>query len=628
MKNSYEIFNLRKNELCELAQKQLEISVALDGDAPLSQETLTGVQKASGIIERLKNEKFSVLVMGCFSSGKSTFLNALLGERILPSSSLPCTGVLTFIGYANEVDKKIILYPKPGMGENGSDAPFEVANGDLKKILSDSVRIPKGCNKEEAVETSRYEKLQLLYPLNLCKDGVEIIDSVGLNDPAARDAITLEFAQRADAIVYCMPSIAANNMKDRSTVALLDGIGFKDSIFFVLTYFDKLQENAEDDGEDIKELVRSISSGLSERTGLKSEGVKFVNSKGALNGIPDAKNGLDDVAESLERFLVSQKGQTRLKTNFLSLKSVNDDVCRRIPAKIKMLEEDVKGIEEKMKKAEIPLKNREKECEGILEQIEIDGKDIGEKVARKMEEALSTLFKDLSEDIDSHEFKSSDLEERVKELQDAVRDALEERVIECQKDLQKEIEQDLNRLKRRISKKGEEFSGKITELENDIGLSDSHIGALAEKSEVGLIESFGLGAGGGFLGGVLGLSFPFAIPVFGAAYWLLRCFKKKQATEELKEAMKKELEKLFSEKKQDLIDEVVSGYSSEIGKIKNHVEKDLRSKIESIRRDLESALASHSQNKASRDTEIDKLENLEKSAQEIKQVLAVFAGKI
>ena len=65
MKNSYEIFNLRKNELCELAQKQLEISSVLDGDISESSETLTGTQKVSGIIERLKNEKFSVLVMGC-----------------------------------------------------------------------------------------------------------------------------------------------------------------------------------------------------------------------------------------------------------------------------------------------------------------------------------------------------------------------------------------------------------------------------------------------------------------------------------------------------------------------------------------------------------------------------------
>ena len=627
MENSYEIFNLRKNELCELAQKQLEISSVLDGDVPESSETLTGTQKVSGIIERLKNEKFSVLVMGCFSSGKSTFLNALLGEKILPSSSLPCTGVLTFIGYANDSNKKIILYPKPGMGKNGSDEPFEVADGDLKRILSDSVRIPKGSNKEEATETSRYKKLQLLYPLSLCKDGVEIIDSVGLNDPAARDAITLGFAQKADSIVYCMPSIAANNMKDKSTVSLLDGIGFKDSIFFILTYFDKLQENAESDGEDIEALVKSISAELSSKTGLKSEGVKFVDSKGALNGEPNAKKRLDDVAKSLETFLVSQKGSKRLQMNFQSLKSVNDDACLRIPAKIKMLKSDTKSIEEQIKKTELPLKNREKECTGILEQIESDGKDIEAKVSRKIKNALDTLSRELPCFIDGVEFDSSDMKNRGTELSEAVREFVEQQMIKIQSELQEEIDPDLERLKRNIKSRYDDFSEHITELKNDVGLSSSYIDSLAGKGKVGSLEMFGIGATGGALAGIFSLGFAPAIPVIAVAWFALKHFRTKRETEKLKETMKAECEKFLTENKQ-LQSQVVAEYSSQIEKIKTMVGKELRSQIDSIRKDISSALTSHSQNKASREAEIDHLEKLAKSAQEIKQALSAFGTKI
>ncbi len=627
MENSYEIFNLRKNELYELAQKQLEISSVLDGDVPESSETLTGTQKVSGIIERLKNEKFNVLVMGCFSSGKSTFLNALLGEKILPSSSLPCTGVLTFIGYASDADKKIILYPKPGMGKNGNDAPFEVADGDLKKVLSDSVRIPKGYNKEEATETSRYEKLQLFYPLSLCKDGVEIIDSVGLNDPAARDAVTLGFAQKADSIIYCMPSIAANSMKDKSTVSLLDGIGFKDSIFFILTYFDKLQENAESDGEDIKTLVKSISADLSSKTGLKSEGVKFVDSKGALKGEPEAKKRLDDVAKSLETFLVSQKGSKRLQMNFQTLKSVNDDACLRIPAKIKMLKSDTKSIEEQIKKTELPLKNREKECTGILEQIESDGMDIEAKVFRKMKNALESLSRDIPRFIDEYEFEHSGMKDRGTELSGAVREFVEQQMIKIQSDLQEEIAPDLERLNRNIKSRYGDFSGHISELKNDIGLSSSYIDSLTGKGEVGILEMFGIGTAGGVLAGIFSLGFAPAIPVIAGAYFTIKHFRTKRETEKLKESMKAECEKFLTKNKQLQL-QVVSEYSSQIEKIKTFVGKELRSQIESIRKDISSALASHSQNKSSREAEIAHLEKLEKSAQEVKQSLSAFATKI
>ena len=627
MKNSYEIFNLRKNELCELAQKQLEISSVLDGDISESSETLTGTQKVSGIIERLKNEKFSVLVMGCFSSGKSTFLNALLGEDILPRAMSPCTGVLTFIGYANDTNKKIVLYPKPGMGKNGNDAPFEVSGGDLKKVLSDSVRLPKGCNKEEATETSRYEKLQLFYPLSLCKDGVEIIDSVGLNDPAARDAITLGFAQKADSVVYCMSSLAANNMKDRNTISLLNGIGFRDSTFFILTYFDVFQKNAENDGEDYREIMESISADLSSTTGLRSEGVKFVDSNGALKGEPEAKKRLDDIAKSLETFLVSQKGVKRLQMNFQTLKSVNDDACLRIPAKIKMLKSDARSIEEQIKKTELPLKNREKECAGILEQIESDGKDIETKVSRKMKNALDSLSRELPCFIDGIEFDSSDMKKRGEELSEKVCEFVEKRMIEIQSDLQEEIDPDLERLKHNIKSRYDDFSGHITELKNDIGLSSSYIDSLVGKGEVGILEMFGIGAAGGALAGIFSLGFAPAIPVIGCAWFALKHFRTKRETEKLKETMKAECEKFLTENKQ-LQSQVVAEYSSQIEKIKTMVGKELRSQIDSIRKDISSALASHSQNKASREAEIAHLEKLAKSAQEIRHALSAFAAKI
>lgn len=91
--------------------------------------------------------------------------------------------------------------------------------------------------------------------------------------------------------------------------------------------------------------------------------------------------------------------------------------------------------------------------------------------------------------------------------------------------------------------------------------------------------------------------------------------------------MKAECEKFLTENKQ-LQSQVVAEYSSQIEKIKTMVGKELRSQIDSIRKDISSALASHSQNKASREAEIDHLEKLAKSAQEIKQALSAFGTKI
>ena len=42
----------------------------------------------------LDADTFKVLVIGEFKRGKSTFINALLGEEVLPSFSIPCTAVI------------------------------------------------------------------------------------------------------------------------------------------------------------------------------------------------------------------------------------------------------------------------------------------------------------------------------------------------------------------------------------------------------------------------------------------------------------------------------------------------------------------------------------------------------
>ena len=55
-------------------------------------KTLTLILVEAGIV-------FSVVVLGEFNHGKSTFINALLGESVLPVGITPTTAVLTHIAH-------------------------------------------------------------------------------------------------------------------------------------------------------------------------------------------------------------------------------------------------------------------------------------------------------------------------------------------------------------------------------------------------------------------------------------------------------------------------------------------------------------------------------------------------
>ncbi|MEN3188493.1 MAG: dynamin family protein [Atribacterota bacterium] len=50
-----------------------------------------------GLKERLLNERFHLVVLGQFKREKSTFINALLGEEVLPTAILPLTAIPTFL---------------------------------------------------------------------------------------------------------------------------------------------------------------------------------------------------------------------------------------------------------------------------------------------------------------------------------------------------------------------------------------------------------------------------------------------------------------------------------------------------------------------------------------------------
>lgn len=148
---------------------------------------------------------FRVVVMGTFTSGKSTLINALLGSRILPESALPSTAILTFIQFGCDTDDVEIHY-RDIVNEDGN-----VTKGAVEHI-----------SKEKFMQTYHYdiadtEKLsqmggiprfkKVAYSIVRCslplvQDGVSIVDTPGLEDKDVATELALDIAAKAQAIIY------------------------------------------------------------------------------------------------------------------------------------------------------------------------------------------------------------------------------------------------------------------------------------------------------------------------------------------------------------------------------------------------------------------------------------------
>ena len=128
--------------------------------------------------ENLKNGVFRLLVLGDLKRGKSTLLNALLGDKLLPSDVNPCTAILTILRYGTE--KQVTLFFK-------NDRPPQKL--DIKTFAREYTIDPDEAKTLAARNQLAFPEVDyaaIEYPLPLLKKGIEIIDTPGLNDTEAR----------------------------------------------------------------------------------------------------------------------------------------------------------------------------------------------------------------------------------------------------------------------------------------------------------------------------------------------------------------------------------------------------------------------------------------------------------
>lgn len=318
---------------------------------------------------QLGDDILRVLVMGKFSSGKSTFLNALMGKKLLPAKPTPTTAVIGEICYGTTPEA--ILYPKDGRGSN---KPLRISTEDLPQyIVIDHTEVKD--DKKKA--PNPYKKLVIKYPLEVCKHGIMFVDSPGLDDPTCHDTITQEYLPKADAIVYCMNVQQAFAAGDKAEIEKLLAMGYK-SIIFVLTYYDVLLYNDDMNGTDeASKTCRHYIEKLCKYTDLGEDGIFFVGSLPALNA---KLNGNDSLLKRsnflplekrLEEILFNEKGRMKLIKAIYSTRKANRKTSNHLEDLINLANQDSQTLVASLTSAEQDLNQAHAKAAEILNQFAI-----------------------------------------------------------------------------------------------------------------------------------------------------------------------------------------------------------------------------------------------------------------
>ncbi|MBW4550186.1 MAG: dynamin family protein [Aphanocapsa sp. GSE-SYN-MK-11-07L] len=209
------------------------------------------IEDAKRTGEYLQQGVFRLLVLGDMKRGKSTVLNALLGENLLPSDVNPCTALLTILKYGSE--KTVTVH------FNNGTAPEQIDFSTFRQRYTIDPQEAKQLEQRQQLAFPNVSHAVVEYPLPLLEKGVEIVDSPGLNDTEARNELSLGYIHQCHAVLFVLRASQPCTLSERR---YLDNY-IKDrnlTVFFLINAWDQVRESLidPDDSDELAEAEAKL----------------------------------------------------------------------------------------------------------------------------------------------------------------------------------------------------------------------------------------------------------------------------------------------------------------------------------------------------------------------------------
>ena len=296
---------------------------------------------AISICNYLENPIFRIAVFGPFNYGKSTLLNAMLGQRTLPIDLIPTTGAAIHVRYGKELHTRITLTDGTEFSESGTDVLKQFA------ILDDQRRM-----------RGDVASVDVCFPHPFLQTGVELLDLPGTNDREAQDALVRDQLLTADLVVQVLDARKLMTLGERENLRdwLLDR-GIK-TVVFVANFLNLLEP------EDQKQVYNRL---LFVAESFRSELPNNVSNLYRVDALPalrarlkgDASaaqsTGLAMFESALQTIVAVQ--QEKLAVRFPRVQAIASQINTSLQAKIQAISTELEATENKRKaKSEIKQK--------------------------------------------------------------------------------------------------------------------------------------------------------------------------------------------------------------------------------------------------------------------------------
>lgn len=326
--------------------------------------------------EKLQRERLNIVVLGLFKRGKSSLINALLGQELLPVSVTPLTAVITLLEFI--------------AGESYAEVEFRDGTRQREKIENLARYISEEenpANKKEVFVARVYDHCQLLKLVSL-------VDTPGLGSAFEHNtATTLQFVPKTDAAIFVL---SADMPVSRPEIDFLNDLkGKVPRILFVMNKIDLLNE------ADRKKMVVHNTGVISGVLGkeLSENELLLVSSRQVGTDFPNS--GIQALRQYIEGIAANEKDVLLKKSAVKQYGWLHMQLQMLVQLKLDTLRMPLEELEQKQAKLNnsiLLMQQQKAEFESIINgKVHLLQEQIHSMVSSESKLVRSTVYKRLEE---------------------------------------------------------------------------------------------------------------------------------------------------------------------------------------------------------------------------------------
>jgi small GTP-binding protein len=387
------------------------------------------------IEDNIVNYSPKIAVIGEFSSGKSTLINAFLGRDILPAKYRPTTQFITKIRYCGR--ERITI--------DGEE--LEVTKENLEKI-----------------DTVQANEINLYLSAPILKQWT-FIDTPGTNDPSTfTDDIVFDLVGDVDVVLFVFNSMSALRETEKQFLSKL--IRKKDigKFFFILNWADSVDEPLVVKNDFVDRLTSLL--GL-ERNLILNHTFVFSAKDSLANRITHkADSRFDRLNDTLNSFVLQKKSEFIDEVISRAIENAKSSIL----FKIETLEEKINGQSNNYEEEQAKIKEQMKSFELAISKEMLNFERQFNELIHQYKTAIG----------DSIKFVKNEIRNDISDMD--YKELISSRYIELRtkKLLEDRVEDDTKIFAEQMAKLVEDFNEKIKMNEK---VNSLHIGSLQNKKK-------------------------------------------------------------------------------------------------------------------------------------------------